>query len=59
MDSKTLKQRQEAGERVEKEMLEFMLQYTPAQELQVRNILDIAFRARGVAFDAFSEIESA
>jgi hypothetical protein len=48
------KRRQEAGETVEREMLEFLLQYAPAQELKVSDIQMIARAACSIAFAAFS-----
>lgn len=49
-----LKRRQEAGALVEKRMIEFLIQFHPAGELKVDNVRAIAFEARRLAFDAFS-----
>lgn len=57
MSDQTLKLRQEAGEVVERKMLEFLLQFYPAHELKVIDVLRIAGHARSAAFAAFSEIE--
>lgn len=51
-----LKTRQQAGEDVEKLMLDFLLQYTPAQELKVADVKAIAFHARSIAFDCFRNL---
>ena len=58
MTDNTLKARQEAGERVEARVLEMLLHYAPAQDLSVGNVKQIAFAARQVAFDEFSQIEA-
>lgn len=47
-----LKLRQEAGKWVETKMLEFLLQYTPAEQLSVGDIKHIAAHARTLAFSA-------
>lgn len=48
-----LRRQQEAGTRVEKEMVEFLLQFSPAEQLRVCDIKQIASYARALAFDAF------
>jgi hypothetical protein len=49
--------RQLAGERVERAMLEFLMQFIPARELKVSDVQTIAAMARSKAFEAFSEVE--
>lgn len=53
----TLKQRQEAGQEVERQLLAFLLQFAPAHELKVGDVKQIAGHARRLAFDIFSESE--
>lgn len=48
-----LERRQKAGQRVEDEMLKYLLHYYPVYELKVNDILSIAGHARALAFDAF------
>jgi len=54
----TLNARQEAGQEVEKQMLEFLLQFAPAHELKVGDVKVIAGHARRLAFDIFSELKA-
>ena len=56
MTTEKLKQRQEAGEAVEKAMIEFMIQFSPTMELKVVDIVQIASHARRIAFERFSEV---
>ena len=49
-----LKRRQEAGEQVERKMMDILLQFTPAQVLKVCDVKFIAGAARACAFEAFS-----
>lgn len=51
-----LKQRQEAGEQVERQMINFLMQFDPAGELKVSDIKVIANRARSLAFGLFSDL---
>lgn len=51
-----LKFRQEACNKIEQDMVQFLLQYNPASELKVSDIKMIAARARYVAFDAFDPL---
>lgn len=53
-----LKAMQEAGQQVEKDMVSFLLQYAPARELKVEDVLLIAGRARRLAFDQFAEVDT-
>lgn len=52
-----LKQRQDAGIRVEDRMLNSLLAYEPVSELKVRDVQFIARMARQFAFDEFEKIE--
>ena len=53
MGTKQLKSFQEAGERAEARMLEFLLQFIPASELKVSDVKCIAQHARSITFDEF------
>lgn len=53
----TLEQKQAAGAEVQKEMLEFMMQFAPTHQLKVGDVWQIAFHARTAAFNAFSKDE--
>lgn len=46
-----LKQRQAASANVEKRLIEFLMQFQPAQELTIANVKTIALFARNIAFD--------
>lgn len=59
MNSEDLKRRQQAGERVEKDMIAFMIQFHPTHELRVSDLIAIASHARRLAFDHFSEAGTA
>lgn len=48
-----LKARQEASEKVEREMLDFLMQFSPAGELRLADARTIAFKARASAFNHF------
>lgn len=48
-----LEQRQAAGAAVEKQLVDFMLQFHPTHELRVSDVLTIAGAALRIAFDAF------
>lgn len=48
--------RQAAGGRVEARMKEFLLEFSPAQELKVCDMLAIARFARQLSFDEFSAL---
>ncbi len=48
-----LKARQAASEQVEKKMLDFLTNFTPAEQLSVGDAKCIARFARNFAFDAF------
>lgn len=50
-----LKRRQEAGEQVEDDMLDFLMQFTPAGELRLCDAKQIAAFARTRAFELFSQ----
>lgn len=50
-----LKRRQEAGQEVERKMLDFLLGFSPTDVLSVGDVKVIAGHARGLAFDIFSE----
>lgn len=52
-----LKRRQDAGAEVEKRMLSFLMQFTPAGELKVGDAKQIAFAARNFSFEEFSKGE--
>ena len=54
----TLKRRQEAGQSVERGMLDFLVQFTPAHEMKLGDVMLIAAHARRLAFNEFSEIEN-
>jgi hypothetical protein len=56
--SDLLKKRQEAGQEVERLMIEFLIQYHPTHDLKVADVIQIAHHARRLAFDLFSEIEA-
>lgn len=56
MKDETLKLRQQAGEKVERQMLEFLMQFSPAGELKLSDAKVIAFHARSLAFENFSEL---
>jgi hypothetical protein len=45
-----LKQRQEASANVEKRMVEFLIQFSPAQDLTVADVKTIALFARNISF---------
>lgn len=51
-----LKKLQDAGQQVERDMLQFLLQYDPANVLTLADAKQIAGRARRLAFDQFSEL---
>lgn len=53
----TLEQRQKAGTEVEERVLAFLIQFSPAENLRVCDVAQIAHAARRIAFDAFSEKE--
>lgn len=53
MDDRLAK-RQKAGEEVERRILAFLMQFTPARELRVSDVQEIALLARKVSFDEFS-----
>lgn len=53
MDSQ-LKFRQKAGERVEAQMLQFLIGFIPVEELKVGDMKCIARFARTIAFDEFA-----
>lgn len=53
-----LKQRQEAGEEVERKMVDFLMQFDPAGELKVSDVKVIALHARSLAFGLFSDLKS-
>lgn len=57
-DQIKLRKRQEAGQAVEKQMVEFLMQFNPARELKVCDVQFIAGRARRLAFDLFSEADN-
>ena len=50
-----LRYRQEAGAKVEKMMIDFLLQYTPVADLKVKDVQVIAMQARSVAFACFDD----
>lgn len=52
-----LKQRQAAGEEVERQMIEFLIQFDPARDMKVSDVKTIANYARGLAFNYFSAVE--
>ena len=52
----TLSSKQVAGTEVEKRMIEFLLQFIPAEELKLADIKQIAHQARRIAFDCFLEV---
>lgn len=52
-----LKQRQDAGTRVEQRMLEILMGFEPTCELKIREAQFIARMARQFAFDEFEKIE--
>ena len=52
-DAAILKRRQECGQKVEKEMLDFLIQYTPCRSLSVGDVQTIASHARHAAFNAW------
>lgn len=56
MGETDLKARQEAGQRVEKKMMEYLLQFSSADDLTVSTIKHISFLARQAAFEEFSKI---
>lgn len=47
-----LKRRQAASEAAERLMMDFLLQYTPCENLKINDAKAIAFRARNLVFDA-------
>lgn len=49
-----LKDRQAACAKVEKRMLDFLLQFHPADDLKLGDAKSIAMFAREIAFDEFS-----
>lgn len=53
-----LKQRQQAGEEVERKMLDFLMQFDAARELKVGDVKMIAEQARLLAFGLFSDLNS-
>lgn len=54
-----LKQRQDAGTRVEERMLQTLLSFDPAGDLKIRDAQFLARMARNLAFDEFEKIEPA
>jgi hypothetical protein len=54
-----LKQRQDAGTRVEERMLQTLLSFEPTGELKIRDAQFIARMAKQFAFDEFEKIEPA
>lgn len=54
----TLTDRQEAGKEVERRLIDFLLGYSPAQELKVCDVKQIAFAARQYSFDAYEAYSS-
>ena len=50
-----MKERQEAGKKVENNMLAFLMRFAPAGELKLSDARQIAFKARSLAFDHFDE----
>ena len=53
MADKELKRCQEAGQKVETRMREELMNFIPAHDLKVNDVLAIAGFARRLAFDAF------
>lgn len=51
---KDLKSLQEAGATVERQMIEFLMQFDPAGQLTLSDAKAIAFHAHRLAFDHFS-----
>ena len=52
-----LKKHQTASQEVERLMIDFLIQYAPAYELKVSDVLQIAAHARRLSFDLFYAIE--
>jgi hypothetical protein len=52
--SESLKPRQQASGIVEKQMIVFLMQFTPTQALTVADVKIIAEQARNISFEAFS-----
>ena len=50
--------RQQAGMEVERKMLEFLMQWSPADEMKIVDVKQIAFFARRIAFEAFSPVKT-
>ena len=50
-----LKRRQDAGRKLEEEMVTFLLQFDPARDLKISDAKQIAQYARNRAFDLFEE----
>lgn len=50
-----LERRQTAGEKMESEVLDFLLDFNPCRKLTVGDVKTIAAVARRIAFDRFSE----
>ena len=48
-----LKSRQDAGKEVEEKMLEFLLSFSPAQEMKICDAQTVARFARNISFHAF------
>lgn len=51
----TLEARQRAGQAIERDMIEFIMQFAPAEKLRVCDVQQIAAHARRLAFDHFSD----
>jgi hypothetical protein len=47
---------QQAAQRVEDRVLEFLIQYEPMQDASIRDLKQIAFFARQAAFAAFADL---
>jgi hypothetical protein len=56
MTDDLLKERKEAGQEVERRMTAFLMEFTPARELKICDVQQIAGFARRVAVDVFSEV---
>lgn len=58
MNDPELKKKQEAGADVERKMIEFLIQFIPAGELKISDVLQIARAARALSFNAFADIQT-